>query len=58
MVDPYAVVALSPRIVTMKKREDALREATGDWMIRLIWSDLDQPSRTAARIRTKLARAS
>ncbi|MCW2882497.1 MAG: hydrolase, carbon-nitrogen family [Sphaerisporangium sp.] len=24
MVDPYAVVALSPRIVTMKKREDAI----------------------------------
>ncbi|WP_405139985.1 hypothetical protein OG589_24660 [Sphaerisporangium sp. NBC_01403] len=27
MVDPYAVVAISPRIVTMKKREDALENA-------------------------------
>ncbi|RCG25854.1 hydrolase [Sphaerisporangium album] len=27
MVDPYAVVAISPRIVTMKKREDALESA-------------------------------
>ena len=41
-----------------KKREDRLREATGAWMIRLIWSDYDQPSSTAARLRRLLARAS
>lgn len=41
-----------------KKREDALREATRAWMIRLIWSDLDQPSVTAARVRRLMARAS
>ena len=26
-----------------KKREDDLREVTGAWMIRLVWSDLDRP---------------
>lgn len=41
-----------------KRREDDLREATDAWMIRLIWSDLDRPSHTAARIRAKLAKAS
>lgn len=41
-----------------KRREDQLREATDAWMVRLIWSDLDRPSHTAARIRAKLARAS
>lgn len=41
-----------------KRREDKLREVSGAWMIRLIWSDLDQPSQTAARVRTLLARAS
>ncbi|NYE37763.1 hypothetical protein F4692_002896 [Nocardioides cavernae] len=41
-----------------KRREDQLREATDAWMVRLVWSDLDRPSQTAARIRAKLARAS
>ncbi|HEV2796431.1 MAG TPA: hypothetical protein VGV65_02335 [Nocardioides sp.] len=41
-----------------KRREDQLREVTGAWMVRLIWSDLDQPSATAARIRALLRRAS
>ncbi|SEC80551.1 hypothetical protein SAMN04489844_3025 [Nocardioides exalbidus] len=41
-----------------KKREDALREAADAWMIRLIWSDLEQPSATAARLRRLIARAS
>lgn len=41
-----------------KRREDALREATDSWMIRLVWDDLDKPSQTAARLRTKLAKAS
>lgn len=41
-----------------KRREDQLREATNSWMIRLVWSDFDIPSRTAARIRTRLAEAS
>ena len=38
-----------------KKREDMLREATQAWMIRLIWSDLDRPDPTAARLRRLLA---
>lgn len=41
-----------------KKREDRLREATNAWMIRLVWSDLDESASTAARIRRLLARAS
>lgn len=41
-----------------KKREDALREATRCWMIRLIWSDYDQPAVTAARLRRLIAQAS
>lgn len=41
-----------------KVREDRLREATHAWMVRLVWSDLDQPARTAARIRRLMSRAS
>jgi hypothetical protein len=41
-----------------KRREDLLREATGYWMIRLVWSDLDQPARTAQRLRRLIAAAS
>jgi hypothetical protein len=33
-----------------KVREDALREASGCGMVRLIWSDYDAPARTIARI--------
>jgi hypothetical protein len=39
-----------------KNREDALREATGWLMIRLIWADLFRPGPTAARLRTQLER--
>jgi hypothetical protein len=41
-----------------KRREDELREVTDAWMVRLVWADLDRPTHTAARIRTKIARAS
>ena len=37
-----------------KQREDAIREATGWSMIRLVWADLHQPRATGARIRAKL----
>ncbi|WP_210650701.1 type IV toxin-antitoxin system AbiEi family antitoxin domain-containing protein [Nocardioides sp. SYSU D00065] len=40
-----------------KRREDRLREATGSWMIRLVWSDLDHPARTAQRLRRLIADA-
>lgn len=41
-----------------KRREDLLREATGAWMIRIIWADLSQPERTAQRLRRLIAAAS
>ena len=41
-----------------KKREDDLREVTGCWMIRLVWSDLETRARTAARLRRLMAAAS
>ena len=34
-----------------KQREDRLREETGMWMVRLVWSDFQRPAVTAARIR-------
>jgi hypothetical protein len=37
-----------------KLREDALREATGWSMVRLVWADLYRPAATAARIRRML----
>jgi hypothetical protein len=39
-----------------KRREDQLREVLDAWMIRLVWSDFDQPGAMAARIRRLLAR--
>lgn len=39
-----------------KQREDLIRDATGGFMVRLIWSDLDKPVTTGARIRAQLAR--
>jgi hypothetical protein len=39
-----------------KVREDRLREATGWAMVRIVWSDLDHPAATAARIRRQLLR--
>lgn len=41
-----------------KRREDSLREHTGAWMIRIIWSDLDHPADTGARLRRLMSRAS
>ena len=41
-----------------KRREDELREATGAWMVRLVWADLDQPAPTAARLRRLMSAAS
>ena len=41
-----------------KRREDALREATGFSMVRLVWDDLGTPDVTAARLRTRLGLAS
>lgn len=37
-----------------KLREDALREATGHRMIRLVWDDYDHPTATVARLRRML----
>ena len=39
-----------------KVREDALRGETGWYMVRLIWSELFEPGRTAAKIRRQLER--
>lgn len=41
-----------------KVREDALREATGYRMIRIIWADYDTPAATAERVRASLRRSS
>ena len=41
-----------------KRREDQLREIADAWMIRLVWSDFDQPAETATRLRRLIARAS
>jgi hypothetical protein len=38
-----------------KQREDALRRVTNWSMVRLVWSDLERPAATAARIRRMLA---
>lgn len=43
-------------VLREKAREDLLRELTGWSMIRLVWSDLDRPGKTAARIRRAMAR--
>lgn len=37
-----------------KRREDELRELTGNTMIRLIWTDFDQAAETSARLRRAL----
>lgn len=41
-----------------KQREDRLREVTGAWMVRLVWSDLSEPARTAQRLRRLMSAAS
>lgn len=41
-----------------KLREDRMREATGCAMIRLVWSDLDRPRATRARVAAALGLAS
>lgn len=40
-----------------KQREDAMREATGMAMVRLVWADYDRPRATASRIERLLRRA-
>lgn len=40
-----------------KQREDRIRELTGWLMVRLVWSDLYEPRRTAERIIAQLERA-
>ena len=40
-----------------KRREDLLREVADAWMIRLVWSDLDDPGQAAARLRARFSRA-
>jgi len=40
-----------------KRREDLLRELTGFGMVRTIWTDLDRPANTAARIWRLMRRA-
>ncbi|MCD4525944.1 hypothetical protein [Nocardioides sp. cx-173] len=40
-----------------KQREDELRELTGFRMIRPVWSDLDRPAQTEARVRRLLVHA-
>ncbi len=44
----------SDAVFREKVREDRLREATGWSMVRLVWSDLDRPAATAARVRRML----
>ncbi|WP_395694684.1 type IV toxin-antitoxin system AbiEi family antitoxin domain-containing protein [Nocardioides sp.] len=41
-----------------KQREDALREATGFRMLRLVWSDLDHPATTVRRLERLMRRPS
>jgi hypothetical protein len=47
---------VSDAIYREKLREDLLRELTGWSMIRFIWSDLDRPAVSAARVRRMLNR--
>ncbi|UUW88226.1 type IV toxin-antitoxin system AbiEi family antitoxin domain-containing protein [Pimelobacter simplex] len=42
--------SIEATVVREKLREDVLRELTGWHMIRIVWSDLDHPKATAARI--------
>lgn len=46
--DPGAVVFAE------KQREDRIREVTGMNMVRLVWSDLERPNMTAARVQKML----
>ncbi len=43
-------------VLREKRREDAVREATGWRVLRLTWRDLDHPAETAQRIRAALRR--
>jgi hypothetical protein len=43
-------------VLAEKRREERIYELTGWRCIRLIWADLEQPERTAARIRAMLSR--
>ncbi len=48
---------LEQTIMREKAREDLLRELTGWFVIRLTWADLEDPARTAGRIRRALERS-
>ncbi|MBM7791119.1 type IV toxin-antitoxin system AbiEi family antitoxin domain-containing protein [Tenggerimyces flavus] len=50
---------VDPREVLFKekRREDAIREEAGLEVVRVVWSDLDSPDHTAARLRAAFARA-
>ena len=48
--------SVSDAVYREKLREDLLRELTGWSMIRFIWSDLDRPAATTARVRRMLSR--
>ena len=48
---------IAQAVMREKQREDLLRELTGWMFIRFIWSDWFRAERTAARVRSTLARA-
>ena len=41
-------------VIAEKRREDLIRRLTGWRCLRITWSDLEHPERTAAMIRTAL----
>ena len=47
--------SVADAVLREKQREDAIREVTGWRCIRIVWADLFQPERTAARIRAAFA---
>jgi hypothetical protein len=46
--------SIEDAVLREKRREDELRELTGYRMIRLVWADLFDAARTAARVRAQL----
>ncbi|MEZ5193985.1 MAG: hypothetical protein R2734_16850 [Nocardioides sp.] len=50
----HAPEATGDVVFAEKQREDALREATGFAVVRLVWSDLDRPRLTVERVRRRL----
>jgi hypothetical protein len=57
VVDPSGRHDPGERVFQEKRREDAIREELGLEVVRMVWSDLADPRRTAARIRAAFARA-